>query len=199
MFVNDIIVNVSHKHYLFCYDWSKKDQYLNLKQVPLVYIDKQTFHQIINYETKVNEDFINRVKNKALLYGDKNYIYLNNICVLTDGLKAMAIIVDDKYKIIRRSSLLFDEEQEVVSFTVIMNQEKFDFKFGKAFDYNILLTKQENILYKKIKKNIGKKNLDQLRYWYYLIYNKVEYDQNKLINEFKKPRQIMRLLKLLSC
>lgn len=198
MLINDILINITHKQYMMFYDWGMRDQLISLKQVPLIYLNKMTLYQIINFETSVSNQLVNKIINRTIIGSTKPYIS-NKICIISDGIRALAIIIDHNNKVIRRSALLYDEEQEVVSYTIIMHKEDYNFRFGRKINYYILLTHQENKLFRKIKKELTKtNNYDKLNYWHYLLTANTEEDLFKIKQQLNNEQNLLALIKLLN-
>ena len=99
-YIYDIVLNFQNNYYDF-YEWKSTDKIINIKKI-LVY--------------KVNnQDYLNLKYNEIIL--DKKILPTQTkMFLVTNGIEVMGILLDNDGKIIKRSSLIFEEEAEVNDF-----------------------------------------------------------------------------------
>ena len=97
-YIYDIVLNFQNNYYEF-YEWKKTDKIINVKKI-LVYL--------VN-----NEDYLNLKYNEVIL--DRKIIPKQiKMFLVTNGIEVMGILLDNDGKIIKRSSLIYDEADEVL-------------------------------------------------------------------------------------
>ena len=97
-YIYDIVLNFQNNYYDF-FEWKQSDKVINVKKI-LVY--KTTDEEYLNL--KYNEVILD---NRELPKQAKMFL-------ITNGSEVMAILLDDYGKVIKKSSLLFDEADEVL-------------------------------------------------------------------------------------
>ena len=168
-YVYDIVLNFQSVYYEF-YEWQPTDKIINIKRIPIYKI--------------TNQDYLN-IKNNNVIIERNTIPKQNKIFLITSGLEIMGIMIDNNGKVIKKSSLLFEENDEIL-------EEKDEIKLIKI-KYNIInksSTKIESRLKKEKKIYINKylNSLDKekdkyfLKYLYYDIFTIDESDINKIYN-----------------
>ena len=168
-YVYDIVLNFQSVYYEF-YEWQPTDKIINIKRIPIYKI--------------TNQDYLN-IKNNNVIIERNTIPKQNKIFLITSGLEIMGIMIDNNGKVIKKSSLLFEENDDIL-------EDKDEIKLIKI-KYNIInksSTKIESRLKKEKKIYINKylNSLDKekdkyfLKYLYYDIFTIDESDINKIYN-----------------
>lgn len=96
-YIYDIVLNFNDCYYEF-YEWNNKDKIINVKKIPVY---------------RINDiDYLSFKYNKVSIINKFNQNY--NIYLVTNTLEVMAIMLDKSGNIIKRSSLLLEEADEVL-------------------------------------------------------------------------------------
>ena len=184
-FIYDVVLNFNKNYYEF-YEWDKSDNILSVKKIPIFIVNNDNF-KIIKYDiVTLDKDFVNLIKDKTYTY---NRTKIGNACLISNGKEGFGILINDDGLVIKKSSLLLDEEEEVLD-------EIFD---NDIFDINIVKRKKINIQNgnrierdKKeflVKYITTENNSTNLKYLYYDYYEKEEDDtsiiKDKLIKEIR--------------
>ena len=172
-YIYDIVLNFQNNYYEF-YEWQPSDKVINIKKI-LVY--------------KVNnQNYLNLKYNDVIL--DNNILpKQTKMFLITNGLEVMGILLDNSGKIIKRSSLLIDEADEVLEDKETLKALPLKYKKnisnphiqqGRIIEEKIIYTKKyfSNI-------NINKDEY-LLKYIYYDIYNKEEENIKKVYKTLTK-------------
>lgn len=185
-YIYDILLNFNKDYYNF-FEWKKNDNYINIKKIPLFLVGKDTFNSIKYNWVTVSKDFASLIKDKTFTYSRTN----NSLtaCLICNGKEVIGIVVDDNGLVTKRSSLLLDEEEEVLD------------EIADCSLFEIEIVKEKKVVYENInrmekeKKNyllkyINKEKCDiNLKYLYYDYFEKDEDDisiiKNDLIYEIK--------------
>ena len=185
-FIYDIVLNFNKDYYDF-FEWNKKDNIVNIKKIPLFIVNNDIFNSMKYDSVSVNTNFIDSIKDKTYTYNRQK---IGNTCLLSNAKQVIAVLFNDKGDLIKRSSLLLDEEEEVLD--EIYSNEVTDIdivkiKKGKSNDnVNRVQKEKKDFLIRYINKE---KNNVNLKYLYYDYFEKDEEDANiireGLINEIK--------------
>ncbi len=165
-YIYDIVLNFNDKYYDF-YEWNSDDKIINIKKIPLYRVSKEDYLSM-----KYNDVVIN---NK-----------IEDMFLITNTIEVMGILLK-KSRVIKRSSLLLDEEDEILDSIHNMKTTKINFikniyKKRKIFSRNNIEKKKYiNNFFKGINE---KENEYLLRYIYYDLYEK-ENDIDNIYLELK--------------
>ena len=169
-YVYDIILNFQDEYYDF-YEWQVSDKIINIKKAPIYKI--------------TSKDYLN-IKYHNVIFDKKSIPMENKIFLLTNGLEVMGISINNSGKVIKKSSLIFEESDDILS-----DHEKIKFinlKYTISSKHKQKLTSRINQEKSKyvmsyLKTRYNKKDHYYLRYLYYEIYNIDETDIDKLYQE----------------
>lgn len=192
-YIYDIILNF-HKHYYEFYEWNNTDKIIHIKKTPLIKTDIPTLNRIKNNHTYLDIEFLNIIKDKTICYNAKD----KTICLLCNGKQALAIQVNQNGEIVGKSSLLLDEEMEVVeqsyslpisSINIIKETKEKVRKVSR--NYQDKENKVKTIL-NKLDEEKDKYILKYLYYECYLI-DKDKQLKNELLNSIKNEEQLVKI------
>ncbi len=160
-YIYDIVLNFQDNYYDF-YEWQKKDKIINIKKIPIYKIN--------------NKDYLN-IKNNKVTINKESLPKTNNMFLLTSGIEIIAILINNKGKILKKSSLIFEESDDILEDKDKIKVINIKYKIDKKNPTNInSRIEQEKIKFiNKFFKNINKRKDEYLlKYLYYEIYNKEE-------------------------
>lgn len=187
-YIYDIVLNFQNNYYEF-YEWKPTDKIINVKKI-LVY--------------KVNNKNYLNLKYNDIILDTKILPKQNKMFLITNGVEVMGILLDNNGKLIKRSSLLIDESDEVLEDKETL--KPFPLKYKKNnLKPHISLERIKEEKYQFIQNYFSNININKdeylLKYLYYDIYNKEENnikkvyknlidlitnDINKIYNSIKK-------------
>ncbi len=175
-YIYDIILNFNEEFYDF-YEWKNNDNVINVRKIPVLKVDENTYVSLRNNKVQVSMETIDSLKKNFSLYNEK--IEGNIICLVTNGMSAFGVMFNNNGYLIKRSSMLFDEEEEVIDESENIKEVKIEFiKNEKQKSDNISRIVKEK--QKFIKDYIS--SLDDeltLKYIYYDYFEKEE-DKNNI-------------------
>ena len=178
-YIYDIVLNFQSNYYDF-YEWKESDKIINIKK-------------ILVYKTN-DENYLNLKYNEIIL---DNPILPKQIKVflVTNGVEVMGLLLDSEGKIIKRSSLLFDESDEVIEDKDVIKDLPLKYKknISKPHTSNSRLITEKIKLLENFLSNIDISEDEYLlKYIYYDIYNtiknttlKIWYNDNKIVGDKK--------------
>ena len=171
-YIYDIVLNFNKEYFCF-YEWNKKDNIVNIKKIPLFVVDNNTFNMMKYDKIVVSSSFIELIKDKTYTYS-KNKMGCSSL--ISNGKEVIGVLFDNNGNLIKRSSLLIDEEEEVLDEIVnddIYNINIISIKKSKREDINRIEREKKLFLNKYIKRE---NNIVNLKYLYYDYFEKEEDD-----------------------
>ena len=207
-YVYDLVLNFNTNYYEF-YEWNNIDQITHIKRINLVLVDSITYNDVIDNELVFNNDFLLSILNKCEYYTNRKIETIRYAFLLTDSYRVMGIMLDNKGKTLKYSSLLLDEEEEILDLCYKSKVQNIEYKIIKKKEKNEFQTREEQNIVKYIKNNLlndyREKNIGKLKYLYYEYFNKYSDDidiiYHELLNELnhkinKKHYDLYNLIKL---
>lgn len=181
-YIYDIMLNFNKEFFCF-YEWDKKDIIINVKKIPLFVVDNETFNMMKYDRVLVANSFIDLIRNKTYTYS-KNKIL--NSSLLSNGKEVIGVLFDNRGNLIKRSSLLIDEEEEVLDEIDVNDIFKIEIVKStkvKIEDINRTEREKKKLLNCYIRKE---NNITNLKYLYYDYFEEEEDDitfiKKKLLN-----------------
>lgn len=172
-YIYDLVLNFSeNERILEFYEWMKEDVLSTVAKIPIIRINRFQMNDILNNKISVTKTFLKKYENKTLL--DDGSL-LKYSFLVTDLSKVIALEFSSNGEVIRRSSLLLDEEEAVIeesldyqeeglNYKIIRNYLKFDFLTRDERKIRSSLINELNYLYKN-------KKYDEINYLYEELYN----------------------------
>lgn len=185
-FIYDVVLNFN-KDYFDFFEWNKKDNIINIKKIPLLIVNNDIFNNMKYDFVTVNNSFIDLIKEKTYTYNRQK---IGPSCLLSNGKQVIGLLFNEKGELIKRSSLLLEEEEEVLNEIYnddITNIDIINIKKGHTpCSINRILKEKKCFLIRYINKE---DNAINLKYLYYDYFEKDEENSNiirkSLINEIK--------------
>ena len=171
-YIYDIVLNFNKDYFCF-YEWNKKDNIINIKKIPFFVVDNNTFNMMKYDKVVVDSSFIELIKEKTYTYS-KNKI--GSACLISNCKEVIGVLFDNKGNLVKRISLLIDEEEEVLDEIVnddIYNINIVSSKKIKREDINRIEREKKLFLNNYIKRE---NNIINLKYLYYDYFEKEEDD-----------------------
>ena len=169
-YIYDIVLNF-HPYYYNFYEWKNKDKIKNIYKIPIYRVNDKDILTFKNNKVKVDKTFLNNIK--------------KNMCLISNTKLTIGLLFNSNGNLIKRSSLLYDEEEEANNIAKSLKETKISFIENKKNKYQdklrIEIEKKETIL------NFLNKITDPiiLKYLYY-VYFKKEEESNDIKKILKK-------------
>lgn len=175
-YIYDIVLNFNKEYYNF-FEWNKRDNIINIKKIPLFLIENDIFKMFKYDNVTVSTDFINLIKDKTYTYSRTK---IGQAVLFTNGKEVIGVLFNDNGNLLKRSSLLLDEEEEVLN--EIGSSKTFNIEIvkcvkNKISSLNRSQREKKSFLIKYINKEESSINLKYLYYDYFEI---EEDDINKI-------------------
>lgn len=197
-YIYDIVLNFQDNYYEF-FEWNRNDKIKNIRKIPLYRVTDQDILKLKYNKIKLDESFL------KILASDKK---TKKLMFLVSNTKiSLGILLDEEGNLLKRSSLLFEEEEEVNSYSKTLTPTKLRYQEDKVkppiHKLRIEREKKDNLI--NYIKNI--QDTLTLKYLYYEYYKKeapdIETIKKDLLTELEKPwkkeqNNIYRIVNLLN-
>lgn len=175
IYIYDILLNFTDRNRILeFYEWHNKDVIDHIKKIPLYRINSDSIEAIIKNKIKVNSDFLNKIKDKTLIYKNKNSIPY--ACLFSDTNKVVAVEFDSSGNSICKSFLMLDEEEEILDDSIDLDIYNLEVEVIKKNQVNYFLTREElfkqSYLFLEIRNLYDRKLVDKFNYLYEEIFGK---------------------------
>ena len=171
----DVLLNFTDDNRLIeFFEWEKDDILEHIKKIPLIRISSKQLEELSNYNVIVDKTFLDRIRGITTLY--KKAKDLEYATLISDLNKVIALEFNSKGEIISKSSLLLDEEEEIIEECCDLREETISYKVKNKKMKDLFLTRNEikkkRYLLKEMENLYKNKNIDKLTYLYEEIYEK---------------------------
>lgn len=163
-YIYDIVLNFQDNYYNF-FEWRREDKIKNISKISLYRVSDKDILILKKNKVKVSEDFILKIKND-------NKHSKKIICLVSNEKIALGLLFNNDGKLLKRSSLIFEEEEEVIDNTRHLPVTKINYL------ENIAVTYQNKLRIEKEKKDTlityisNTTDILTLKYLYYEYYEK---------------------------
>ncbi len=177
-YIYDIVLNFQNNYYEF-YEWKRKDNIKNITRIPIYRVSSEDILALKNNKIKITLSFLNRIK-------EDNKKYKKIICLVSNTKISIGLLFDDKGNLLKRSSLIYEEEDEVNDISKDLDITKIEYIENKeilpANTLRIDIEKKESLA-----DFINNTNdLKTLKYLYYEYFYKECNDIQKIKKALKK-------------
>ena len=118
IYIYDILLNLRQiDDALEFYEWKEDDGIEHIKKVPLFKVSKTLIEDLFTNKLQLDITILPKIRNKAICYFNGETKQIPYLVLLSDGRKCFAIELDNKGNTLYKSSLLLDEEEEVLEMT----------------------------------------------------------------------------------
>lgn len=207
-YIYDILLNFTDDDKMIeFYEWQEDDFLEHVKRIPLIRISSEEMEKILNNKIQVTKEFLEQIKDRTLTYKLKND--LKYAVLVSDLNKALALEFNNEGIIISKSTLLLDEEEDVIDECSLLEVENLTLKCLSKYQIDYFLTRQEkskkNYLLKELETLKKEQNLYKFNYLYEEIFSKDDlsfserYEKfivditTKYSNKYNKLYEIVRM------
>lgn len=193
-YIYDVVLNFQNEYYDF-YEWNKNDNIYHMRKIPIIKVSDKCFLEIKNNITKLDEETFKRLSIKAERFKLNTIAKLKNTIILSTRQNAMAIKFDKNGIIKFKSSLLPDEEDDVIEIIKFQSETKLNYEIVQYKNKSLFKTRfeleNEKFIKDELEKVYEQKNIQKLNYIYLECFNKQERNiklaYEKLKKEIKQP------------
>lgn len=176
-YIYDVLLNFTDDERIIeFFEWEEEDYPEHIKRIPLVRVSTKVLDDLLNKKVCVDKEFLNKIKGETSLY--KKTKNLEYATLISDLNKIIGLEFNSCGEVISRSSLLLDEEEELLDECCDLNEEKIVYKVLKKYSKESFLTRQEikkkRYLIKEMDNLYEENNIDKLTFLYEEIFKKDE-------------------------
>ncbi len=200
----DLLVNLDETSWEF-YEWDKKDSIIPIKKIPIIRIKEQDFLKIYSYEGQIEEEWLKTYQKKTIIKGNVQNV---TMILISSTKNSLVLELADDGKIINRSKLLIEDENNINELATTLKEISIPFKKIKQIkrerEFRQAL-EEKNLIKIELKTLKEKENISKCAYLYYEWFGELETDLDKMIEtclqELKKPyslkiHEIVSLIRL---
>lgn len=199
-YIYDIIVNfVDGDRLVEFFEWDNRDVIEHVKRVPLVRVDEEVFFDFIGREVVVSDAFLSLIKGKTSFFSECRSDY---VVLISNGMRAYAFEFSSDGSVLCRSSLLLDEEDEIV--LISKELSTLEIKYQSLGDRQIVHNstrredKNRHFVRKEIEIAFNDGDIEKLNYMYSECFNDTCSDLTKIYQKLLNSLDDDSYLKKLS-
>ena len=169
IYIYDILLNLRQMDEgLEFYEWKEDDLIEHIKKVPLFKVSKTLIEDLFTNKLQLDITILPKIRNKAICYFNGETKQIPYLVLLSDGRKCFAIELDNKGNTLYKSSLLLDEEEEVIEMTEELVEMPIGYKKTKIKNNKEQLTRFEKDNQKFLLRELEKikDNKEEINYLY---------------------------------
>lgn len=169
IYIYDILLNLRQMDEgLEFYEWKEDDLIEHIKKVPLFKVSKSLIEDLFTNKLQLDITILPKIRNKAICYFNGETKQIPYLILLSDGRKCFAIELDNKGNTLYKSSLLLDEEEEVLEMTEELVEMPIGYKKTKIKNNKDQLTRFEKDNQKFLLRELEKikDNKEEINYLY---------------------------------
>lgn len=159
-YIYDIVLNFQRDYCNF-YEWRLKDKVDNIRKIPLYKVSSEDIYSFMFNEIVVDDEFLEKLKNDI---GNSKRL----MCLVSDGNIGIGLLFNGNGNIIKKSSMIYEEEDEVCEYVLELECSSINFLVNKKKSKNLELRfcrERRKFLLKFLNK------IDNDMLWQYLYYD----------------------------
>lgn len=206
-YIYDILLNYNDEDSnLDFFEWNYEDGIDHIKRIPIFRIPTSQLQDIQDNKIKIPKELLNKISKKTELYSNKKIEYA---CLFSDNNRVISLEFNKDGQSVYKSSVLLDEEEDIISESSDIEQERIEYEIISKHNKELLITRKEknirNYLLHELKNLYSENNKNAILYLYSEVYekDKLSYKEkyNKLYNAIKlnyskKYNKIYEILQL---
>jgi len=200
-YIYDILVNFLEQPYEF-YQWKNTDSIEHIKKIPIFKISEEQFSILKKYFIKISTSFLETIKNKTEVFEKLSFHTIPYAAIFTTKKEVFALQFDSSGKQKSISTLLFDEQDEIIDIAKSLKTETLPLEIVEPRNSHPFYTRRQEEILSYLKKELQKTYLyqqEKLQYLYYECFNQkcssFEKSYQKLCSllteEFQEKHQIL--------
>lgn len=206
LYIYDILVNFmdGERVYEF-FEWDTRDIIEHIRKIPVIRVNEKAFYDLVYNQVVVDRDFLDLIKDKTYTYkeGVEYAVIISNLD------RCYALEFNSKGEVVFRSSLLIDEEDEVIECSSKLDEFDVNYTLVRMIDRDSSnFTRKEemdrNMLKRELITTYEGKNYEKLNYLYEEAYGNdstlVDERYRKMLDDingdFKALKKLVQIIYL---
>lgn len=187
-YIYDILLNFNRQLYDF-FEWNINDNIIHVRKIPLYRIDSKSLLEIRDNRIKIEENFLETIKNKTEIFTNKDLDLMTYATLFTDGSSVIAIKFSQDGSSVGKSVLLVDEDVEVLDVSSRLNEVSLHYKVLEPELYVPLRTRKEQRMEKFVLQELRKSQkqhaYEKLEYLYFECFGESECAIEKILKKLE--------------
>ena len=188
-YIYDVVLNFRKEYYDF-YDWNKNDNIYHMRKIPIIKVNNKQLLDIKNNTVKFNEDTLKYFNIKAERFKQNSIAKIKYTIIIGNEYEAIAIKLNKDRIVHLKSSLLPDEQDDVVEILKFQRETKLNYQIIKKSKINPFKTRfeteHEQFIHKELDEIYRQKNIQKLNYLCLECFNAPETNINRAYEKLKK-------------
>lgn len=173
LYIYDILVNFMDGDRIYeFFEWDFKDVIEHIKKIPVIRVNDQTFLDFVQQDVRVDSSFLNSIKDKTCTYKE----VIPYAVLISNQERCYALEFNQYGDVLFKSSLLIDEEEEVIECSRKLEETMISYTVVKENTFHTVFTRKEeigrNLLLREISSTYQAKDYEKLNYLYEEAYGK---------------------------
>ncbi len=187
-YIYDILLNFNRQLYDF-FEWNVNDNIIHIRKIPLYRINSKSLLEVQSNKIKIDSDFLETIRNRTEMFTNKDLDVIEYAILLTDGSSVFAIKFNSDGCSIGKSTLLVDEDVEVLDVSSRLKEAKFSYEVLEKEIYVPLKTrkeqKMEKFVLQELQKSQRQQAYEKLEYLYFECFGESEQVIEKILNKIE--------------
>ena len=141
-YIYDVLLNFQTEYYDF-FEWNQNDNIYHMRKTPIIKINKKRLNELKNNIVKFDDDTLNIINSKSERFKQNNISKLKYIFIVGDEHECLAIKLNKNGVISQKSSLLPNEQDDVIEILKLQPEIKLNYKIIKQKQINNFKTRFE--------------------------------------------------------
>ena len=188
-YIYDVVLNFQKEYYDF-YDWNKSDTIYHMRKIPIIKISSKQLLDIKNNVVKFYKDNLKYFNVKAERFKQNSITKIKYTIILGDEHEAIAIKLNKDGLVHLKSSLLPDEQEDVIEILKFQKETKLNYHIIKRARLNPFKTRfeaeHEHFIHQELDKIYKQKSIQKLNYLCLECFNTPETNINQAYEKLKK-------------
>lgn len=169
-FYYDVVLNWSEDIAYDFYEWLDSDSLELIKKIPLIKVKHKTFMELITNKVKIEEEFLNYIKDKTTLNGHNIVSKISYAALFTDNKNVIALEFNSDGLSIAQSKIMLDDEINILEVSFNLKECILNYEIISPLTFHRTLRCESDALHLinlELKNLYQTKDLDKLKYLYY--------------------------------
>ena len=188
-YIYDVVLNFQKEYYDF-FDWNQNDNIYHMRKIPIIKIDNNQLLDIKNNIIKFDEDTLKYFNVKAERFKQNSITKIKHTVIIGSEHEAIAIKLNKERLTYLKSSLLPDEQDDVIEILKFQKETKLNYQIIKKSKTNFFKTRfeveHEQFIHKELDEIYRQKNIQKLNYLCLECFNTPETNINRAYKKLKK-------------
>ena len=171
-YIYDIVLNFQNNYYQF-FEWNRNDKIKNISKIAVYRIKDEDLINLIYNKVIVDSNFLETLK-------EDNKKYNKIICLVSNTKQTIGLLFAQDGTLLKRSSLLFEEENEVNNFAKNLPLTKINYQKNESLAPNNTLRIEREKKDNLIKYITETNDILTLKYLYYEYFKEECSDDTKI-------------------